>query len=194
MPTGYTVVIEEKSDLTLREFALRCARAMGACVMQRDDAMGVLPEAPEPDDYYEKSRRTAEAKLVELRGLSTEGKRALWQADCERIAKANLERVAKASETRRRYARMRTLVEAWKPPTRDHVGLRHFMLDQIDACSSEWKAYTVQASATPDDWYTREVEATEWSLELAVKNVREELQRAEERKVWIATLYASLDM
>jgi hypothetical protein len=26
MPTGYTAIIEERADLTFRDFALRCAR------------------------------------------------------------------------------------------------------------------------------------------------------------------------
>ena len=48
MPTGYTAIIEDKPGLTLREFALRCARGMGACIMQRDDNMDEPPKAPEP--------------------------------------------------------------------------------------------------------------------------------------------------
>lgn len=45
MPTGYTAIIEERADLSFRDFALRCARGMCACVMQRDDPMDELPKA-----------------------------------------------------------------------------------------------------------------------------------------------------
>lgn len=63
MPTGYT------ADLTLdtpfERFAMRCARAMGACVMMRDDPMDApIPDKWEPDDYYRKRLEDAKAKLA----------------------------------------------------------------------------------------------------------------------------------
>jgi hypothetical protein len=192
MPTGYTAIIGEKPDLAFREFALRCARAMGACIMQRDSPIDELPKAPEPSDYYEKSKRTAEAKLVELRGLTAEGKLALWQADCERIERENADNIAKAKESERRYSRMRAMVEAWTPPTKDHEGFRKFMLDQIDASSSDWKPYIVESAPTPGDWYANELKNAEWSLEYAIKNGAEEVERTNQRKAWIDALYASV--
>jgi len=192
MPTGYTAIIEERADLTFRDFALRCARAMGACIMQRDDPTDDPPKAPEPSDYYMKQKRAAEAKLSELRGMSTDGARAMWQSDCERIAKSNAESVAKAKETERRYTRMRKMVTAWKPPTKDHDGLRRFMLEQIDLCSSDWKPYTVEAPATPGDWLANAIKNAEWELEYSTKRAAEEVERADERKSWIDALYASL--
>jgi len=192
MPTGYTAIIEERADLTFRDFALRCARAMGACIMQRDDPTDDLPKAPEPSDYYVKQKRAAEARLLELRGLRPEGVRALWQADCERIAKSNAESVAKAKETERRYKRMRKMVAAWEPPTKEHEGFRKFMLEQIDMCSSDWKPYTVEPPATPGDWLTNALKSAEWDLEYSTKHAAEEVERANERKAWIDALYASL--
>jgi hypothetical protein len=192
MPTGYTAIIEEKPDLTFREFALRCARAMGACIMQRDSPIDELPKAPEPSDYYEKSKRTAEAKLVELRGLTVEGKRALWQADCERIGRENADSITKAKESERRYSRMRAMVEGWTPPTKDHEGFRKFMLDQIDASSSDWKPYTVELAPTPGDWYAKQVEAAEWSLKYSIEHAADEIRRTNGRKAWIEALYASV--
>lgn len=192
MPTGYTAIIEERADLTLRDFVLGCARGMGACVSQRDDPMEDPPKAPAPSDYYEKQKHAAESRLLELRGLSAEGARALWQADCERIAKRNAESITKASETERRYARMRGLVEAWKPPTEQHVGLRRFMLEQIDACSSDWKAYTYEAPATPGDWLAGQLTSAQWDLEYSTKHAAEELTRHAERVAWIDALYASV--
>jgi hypothetical protein len=192
MPTRYTAIIVERADLTFREFALRCARAMGACVMQRDDPTDDLPKAPEPSDYYEKQKVRAEARLVELRGLNKEGIRALWQAECERIGKSNAESTAKAKETERRYARMRKMVAAWEPPTKDHDGLRRFMLEQIDMCSSDWTPYTTVAPATPGDWYAAALKSAEWDLDYATKHAAEEVDRAADRKAWIDALYASV--
>lgn len=192
MPTGYTAIIDERADLTLRDFVLRCARGMGACILQRDDPMDDPPKAPEPNSYHEKQKRSAEARLIELRGLSEEGARALWQADCERIAKSNAESIAEASETERRYMRMRGLVEAWTPPTEQHGGLRRFMLEQIDACSYDWKPYVLEPPATPGDWLASQLESAQWDLEYSTKRAAEEIERHAERVAWIDALYASV--
>jgi hypothetical protein len=165
---------------------------MGACIMQRDDPTDDPPKAPEPSDYYAKSKLKAEAKLAELRALTSEGVRALWQSDCESIAKSNAESVAKAKETERRYARMRAMVEAWKPPTVDHEGLRQFMLQQIDICKIDWTPYTVEAPATPGDWLSKQLESAEWSLKYAIEQGGDEVKRTNERRDWITALYASL--
>lgn len=41
MPTGYTADI--KDGITFRDFALRCARAFGATIMQRDEDISIPP-------------------------------------------------------------------------------------------------------------------------------------------------------
>jgi hypothetical protein len=51
MPTGYTAMIEEREDVTFREFALTCARAFGACIMQRDNSLAEPPKPREVDKY-----------------------------------------------------------------------------------------------------------------------------------------------
>ena len=61
MPTGYTAIIEEKPDLTFREFALKCARGMGACIMQRDEGMDSLPRVDPPSDYHLKAKEKADS-------------------------------------------------------------------------------------------------------------------------------------
>lgn len=190
MSTGYTVSIEERADLTFREFALHCAREMGVCNMQREDPIG--DPVQEPIAYYVRQNRIAEARLKELRGLSDEGVRALWRAECERIEKINADSVAKTDKIKRRYARMREMVVAWRPPTDDHVGLRRFMLEQIDTSTSDWTAYTLDIPNTPGLWLIQEIKSAEWDLKYSAERVAEEVQKADEYKSWIDALYASL--
>lgn len=193
MPTGYTAIIEEKPDLTFREFALRCARGMGACIMQRDDPMDEPPRAPEPSDYHIKALATAQARLKELRGMGAEAKRAMWHAEVERIEKSNAESRAKAAKTEQQYKSMRAQVEAWKPPTKDHDGLKRFMLEQIDLCVSDWDPYICEAPPTPADWYGAAVKSAEHGIAYHTKEHAEELERTAARKDWIARLYTSLE-
>lgn len=89
MPTGYTEIIERKPDLTLREFVLRCARAMGACVMQRDEGLDSPPRIDPPDTHYEDERRKAQARLLELRAMTVESARPLFDAEVARVHEHN---------------------------------------------------------------------------------------------------------
>jgi hypothetical protein len=191
MPTGYTAIIEERDDLTFRDFALRCARAMTACLPQRDDPPDELPRVLETSDYHIKAARKAEAQLVELLGLSQESTRALWQSDCESIAKSNEVSIAKAKEFEKRYARMRAKVEAWKPAP-DYEGLRRFMLQQIDACVNDWTSYIVELTPTPSEWLAKQIAGAKSLAKYHTERHKDEVKRTDACKEWIESLYASL--
>jgi hypothetical protein len=47
MPTGYTAPVQSGEIVELEDFILLCARAFGACVMQRDEPMKSLPKIEE---------------------------------------------------------------------------------------------------------------------------------------------------
>ena len=192
MPTGYTAIIEEKPGLTLREFALRCARGMGACVMQREDDMNDPPKAPEPSDYHLKAGKAAESKLRELNGLSAKAARALFDAEVARIRADNTKHLADANAKKERYASMRAKVAAWQPPTAQHVGLQRFMLEQIDLCKSDWTPYEQAVPADPAKWLADQIASARDSVSYHAKGHAEELSRAAERKQWIDALYAGL--
>lgn len=54
MPTGYTAAFSDR-DVPFREFALQCARAFGACIMQRDDNPNDPPKHREVSAFYQES-------------------------------------------------------------------------------------------------------------------------------------------
>lgn len=84
MPTGYTAGVEDGTVTTLREYALTCARGMGACIMQRDDPMNEPPKKQEPTDYHVKWLAEAKEKLVQLAAMSNEEIKAAFTAENER--------------------------------------------------------------------------------------------------------------
>src|SRR5690348_5408929 len=52
MPTGYTAEVAEGKVTDFRTFALRCARAFGATIMQRDDPTHDLPKMREESSHH----------------------------------------------------------------------------------------------------------------------------------------------
>ena len=62
MPTGYTEDIYNGKDVTFKDFALKCARAFGACVHQREDNIDDPPRLKIADtSYYEEKLKKAKA-------------------------------------------------------------------------------------------------------------------------------------
>lgn len=196
MPTGYTCIITEKSDTTFETFALRCARAFGVCVEMREESLDTPPPmAVQMDGYLIASLREAEANMRELEIMTP--------AEAARRADAEYESaVASWTESKVRVARKRALYDAmlkqaiaWEPPTKDHEGLKKFMVEQIQGdiqieCGDP-SSYTptVQTGA---EWlaYRREYAAR------TLKNRRDDYACAEkhmrEGTEWLRALRASL--
>lgn len=193
MPTGYTCIIEDDPSITFRKYALRCARGMGVCVMQRDDDMADPPKPRELTDYHSKAANVARARLVELQGLSAEGAAALWQADVESARKANEQFIAEATIERDAYSRIRAEVVAWSPPTPDHSGLRKFMLEQIDLCyRPDELPYQQAVPATCAEWLRGQIDRATHDIAYHDEHHAAEVRHVEESARWIEALYASL--
>ena len=191
MPTGYTAAI--KRGISFRRFALLCARAMGACVMQRDEDADVLPTIPEPSDYHVKALESDRSELVKLFEWSTEdiereAKKA-FMADMERYAINNLEK----TELRNKYNAMLARVVAWEPPTAEHKGLRDFMVQQITS-SIKGDCYELESPTclAPEQWYQKKIDTLTRNIEYHESKNTKEISRAAERGAWITALYESL--
>jgi len=193
MPTGYTSIIEDNPNVTMRDYALRCVRAMGACIMQRDDPLDDPPNTGEPNSYYREAKAKVEAELAQLESMDKRQKQKLFEKHIAEITEAN---VRYASEHKRKsdaYARIRADVVAWKPPTPDHEGLKKFMLEQIDLCyQPAEKLYLLLPAPSAEIHY--DVIIAELKREIAnhLANEIEEAERHRERTNWIAILVESL--
>ena len=194
MPTGYTDYFLSNPNATFRDWALVCARAFVACVMQRDEPLDVPPRSRPHDDYHDKELAKAKARLHELSSMSDESARALWQAECDQHRKFNSEYRREHEMTSKRYLEMRAAVKTWKPPTPEHVDMKKFMLQQIDACSSEWDGEPYQATdvATPADWLALQIEGAARDVTYHMEKAAEGLERETESQRWLDALVSSL--
>lgn len=197
MPTGYTAAVSDGKVTTLRQFAMDCARAMGACIMLRDEPGGGdrIPEKFEPSDYHAKALAAAHAELDRLRAMSDD--EASQEASAEHVKKDADEAryAANRSETRDRYERMAALVRAWEPPTKDHVGLKSFMLRQLLEsvefdCAEYPRPQVVRLSGR--QWRELKIERAEKDIAYHAKEHEAEVRRATERTEWVRALRASL--
>lgn len=195
MPTGYTAELMDKGQ-DFRTFVLTCARAFGACIMQRDDPMQDEPKKQEPSDYHTKALAVAQERLRTLKAMSLEQQRAkglAMRSEAVESAKASLLRDRIQND---RLDEMASQVRAWEPPTDEHKGLKDFMLDQIKISRHDiaWgEKYVREAEdKTPDAYFVEAVSSAVRDLDYHAREHGKEVERTNGRNDWIERLYESL--
>lgn len=200
MPTGYTAIIGERDDLTFREFVLRCARAMGACIMQRDDPIDDIPIFDEkPSDYHEKALAAAKAELERYATITIEAAKQEQDAELARTQRERRESVERSDTLRRKYNAMFAEVRRWTPPTPDHDGLKAFMQEQITE-SLKWdcsdRSYfldaVVRLQVPVGEWIAAKIAAAKKDVAYHTREYAEEVERVNRRNEWKRQLVDSL--
>ena len=196
MPTGYTSDVKDGNVTDFTTFALRCARAFGALVEMRDDALDApIPETFPPSSYHTEALATARQKLARLRQLTRlQADNAAAKAYAEAMSAWNKAEVER-DQTRRRYTAMLSHVRAWSPPSSEHLELKRFMVQQLEEsikfdCGdhSEWKPTRRNGAA----WLAGEIERAERDVAYHEEHMAEDATRATERTRWVQQLRESL--
>lgn len=195
MPTGYTAELMDKGQ-DFRSFALTCARAFGACVMQRDDPMNDLPKKQEANDYHAVAIKEAEERLASLKAMTpseqrVEGNR-LRQIAVDSATKSLDEDIAENE----RLESMAVQVRAWEPPTDEHKGLKDFMLEQINTSRNDltWSNRWLREAAdkTAEAYFVEAVSSAVRDIRYHAKEQMKATERNARRNEWIDHLYRSL--
>lgn len=191
MPTGYTAMISEGA--TFERFALSCARQFGALIMMRDEPYDAeIPEF-QPTDYHTKQLEADNERLTWLKSLTA----AQVQDQCEKAHNEEVERIHKMNAekdiTLAKYEEMLEKVNAWVPPTEDHLGLKEFMVKQItESIYFDCSNYDFPKRITPDDWRIRELKKVMDSITYHTVEHEKDVQRTNSRNEWVKKLKLSL--
>ena len=195
MPTGYTAGVVDGSVTTLREFALQCARGMGATIMMRDDPMDApIPARFEPQtDYQDKRIAASRERLAELKAMTPEQRNAACAAYNETMRADNAKAIEDKTEKRRRYDAMIEQVEPWEGAPE---GLKAFMLEQLRSsrdfdCEADPTRYMPKEQSV-DEWYQDAMTKAERDIGYHEGERAKEISRTADRNAWLDQLYASL--
>ncbi len=193
MPTGYTHAVQDGKITTLREFALTCARAFGACITMRDDPSDApIPERFEPHtDYHDRGIAEARAILAELPGLSVAECNQRAQNDFDAALASHTDREVERTRQRTRYEQMVAKVEGWKVPD-DLREMRSFMLDQLRS-SIDHDCNIGRYDPAPvllggSTWRDKRLEEASRSLAYHTVERQKEIDRTESRNAWLKAL------
>lgn len=199
MPTGYTAAILER-DIDFPTFAMDCARGMGACIMLRDDGGGgeKIPEKFEARTWNQEQLLAAEARIEKVKAMS--------QAECATAAREEYEQgeadrkegLREANQAIKRIEAMIAKVNAWNPPTPDHVNFKKFMLEQLEMTLSsdgKWRLEYYSAPCrekTAEGWRAAQIESALHDIGYHTKAHAEEVSRTNSRTEWVQQLRKSL--
>ena len=196
MPTGFTADVANGKTTSLREFALTCARGMGALILMRDEPDdATIPPRFEPDTQWHDERiATARDMLDDLTHDQAVDR---WAAANTEIHKAREEAIQRNEETRQRYNAMLAKLDKW-PTDGAPEGLHGFMYRQlVDSrdfdVDDDPTAYMPEPYATVEDW--KASVRTRANEELAYHTVERDkvIARTVERNAWLEKLWASLE-
>ncbi|RBO73495.1 hypothetical protein [Microbacterium sp. H6] len=195
MPSGYTADLHDGKPVTFEQFVLKCSRAMGAAIMQRDESPDVeIRERTLDDHYVERVSASAIALQDAMRRPQSE-----W-AEMQDIALTEAaayreKYLADVQAMRERYEEMLGQVHDWTPPTAEHAGLQKFMIDQLTESISfdctGWEP-AVPERLSPDLYAQSEIARLTKAHANYVKYLAEERERIAGQNAWVRALRASL--
>lgn len=194
MPTGYTHAI--KDGISFEKFVWSCARAFGALVEMRDDPMDApIPQAFEASTHNAKELVKARAELARLQALTTREISAACAAANKAAIQSHADLLAEYDSLRDKYKAMLAKVQAWKPPTPDHVEMKNFMVQQIEQsidfdCSTKYLRAPVQL--TPEKWHSQQIESAQKDIAYHTNEQAKEDERTAQRNAWLAALRESV--
>lgn len=200
MPSGYTQDIYDGKPITFEQFALRCSRGMGAAIMQRDEAIDVEIRMREVSDHEVERVKTARAELEAALERTDEEWATAQSAEISAAVEYRDQYIRDTDALAMRYRDMLKQVEAWEPPTEDHMGLKRFMFDQLgdsikfDVGGPGVERYT---PAVPEElpvymYKARQIADLAKRQADATQRLAEEYDRVKSQNEWVSKLRSSL--
>jgi hypothetical protein len=195
MPTGYTADVVDGKIVSLRDFALLCARGMGALITMRDDPFDApIPERFEPSDYHTQKLEAVRAERQRLYNMTNAEAEAAARAEFDEKVAAKAQWEAGKVETRNRYNAMIAKVVQWEGAPE---GLKEFMLEQLRSgrdfdCPDRDTYWDEPVEKTGAEWRGDRLAKVQREIEYHAVEGAKERERTEGRNAWIAQLRASL--
>jgi hypothetical protein len=201
MPTGYTADIEKGQSF--EDFVLKCARAFGALLHQRDEPSSEKPRlrTESEDSYYTKALKEANEEVAKLEAMSTEERMDHGAGLRQEALDRQQEFFNKKVVLRQKYMDMLAKVEAWFPPTPSHTELKSFMISQIRQsidfdCNTKYdmEEITRLTAVKPYAEYEKALTGARNRVDRYTVELEKQKTSNTEANQWILDLYTSLGL
>lgn len=197
MPTGYTSSI--KDDISFEDFVLRCARAFGPCVHQRDSNASERPKLRTPNEYHKDQLDETKALLETLNKMGGSNRIEYGKSEIQKDIDNFRKNMNEVILLKTKYENMLNSINNWTPPTPEHIELKKFMIDQITQsikfdCNVSNYIETLDklSKENPLDRYNTNLNRAISDINFFENDCNEELSKVSEANKWILDLYSSL--
>lgn len=175
MPTGYTEGILTGKITTFPQFARVCMRGFGATIHLRDEDLDKEYIPRKPSEYHLKELNIAKNELARIKSLSDEEIIEIGKNRYLESKKYHLESIKKGKFLFKKLNTILKKVQKWQPPTKDHAGLKDFMIKQIEE--------TIKHDCAIDYHEKSLININESISQLSAKELRESLIETNENSI-----------
>jgi hypothetical protein len=198
MSSGYTEKIKE--GISFNNFAMLCARAFGACVEMREDPLSAeIPQEFKPSTWHYDSLQKAKQKLQEVRKITLTQAAEKAETEYKQRVKELTKRTEEMVVLFDKYNDMLSKIDAWKPPTKDHIELKNFMRNQITDsmkfdCDVEYYRKEIKdlVKLSGLEWKKEQIQGCKQDIAYHTKNWKRDVTLAKGRTKWVKALRRSL--
>jgi len=201
MPTGYTSKIYEGEEQTGKEFVMTCARAFGALIDMRDESIDTpIPKELKPDKYHSEQLNLAREKLAECAKITLEEAKVFVEEEIDQRIIENQKYHDKNKYLKHRYEKTLGEVEKWMPPTKDHIKLKEYAIEQLKQsiefdCSNPYSEYDTTErykKETPQEYIESKMNSCLQDIKYHTEKLEAEIESTNKRNLWIKQLRESL--
>ena len=204
MPTGYTAGIIDGDIKTFKEYAVLCMRAFGATIHMRDDSLDTKYEPRLPSDYHKQSYEDLIQKLITTKKITPSEYVKEYTTKVTNRIKESKALIVKLKKTKVVLDEMLGKTLKYVPPTNEHIGIRDFMVKQLqetieydtDYVYYEEKIKSLEKSLINIDGEKlrqEEIDDTLKSIDYHKVEYEKELKRVEESNKWVTEFLNSLE-
>lgn len=202
MPTGLTADVYEGKNMSLRAFALNCARQLGGGYQASDygDRMLPMDKPPvmEPSGYHSGQLRKAEEDLDFWLHVQQdpETMKSIYDKEMAKHEVENIGHDARMKVVKERYEAMISRVEQWQVPE-EYATLKDLMLEQLRT-SLEYDYHPEYRPCTAEqepigEWMERNISIARRDIEYHKAELEKEKQAIAEINAYVKGLYDLLD-
>jgi hypothetical protein len=191
MPTGYTAVLDEKEEVSLKEFVYICSHAFIY------DSSGIdLPKESEYSDHYTQKIKEILDELERIDHLSNSEAKDEEIKEREKREEEIKKYISDKKYLRRKYESMLHKVNAWIPPSNEHNGLKKFMMEQLNKSiefDCDYSHYKPLQIISGKDWLIKKRTDLQKSLKYYSESSMRESEVITQRNNWIRRLRESFE-
>jgi hypothetical protein len=200
MVTGYTADVVDGKIKTLGQFAKQCMKAFVPQMRDLPIDAGFVPAVP--DEYYDEKVQELEQDLAELQQTTEEELWAQRQASLKADLKCYMWNRRQVVLENRRIRKMLVLAKDFVPPTKDHNGIKLFMIEQLETTlqshyPDKWDSYIDALKKQinekmPKNYKAKLIKAKEKELRKAYDERTSEIKKCELMNEWCETFLSAV--